>query len=176
MALTHLSLQSYNHTVMHYAADYARDKFDLNAPYQRESVWDDERRVNLIRSFMMGLPTGIITINRNPNAFDMDKAPYTIIDGKQRIEALRAFVDDKLAVPAEWFEARFLLDPAANGPILYSELSETGRRYFSNFGISTSEASVATTAEEAEIFRLINTGGVEQTEESLARAESIERG
>jgi len=175
MAITRLSLQSYNHTVMHYAADFAREKFDLESPYQRESVWGMERRVDLIRSLMMGLPTGIITINCRPDTSDVDRAPYSVIDGKQRIEAIRAFVDSEFAVPAEWFDAR-ALNQVVSGPVLFWQLSEAGRRSFNNYGISTSEASVATVQEEAEIFRLINTGGVAQTEESLGRAASVEAG
>ena len=42
-----------------------------------------------------------------------------------------------------------------------------------DFPISTIEAEVATIEEEAEIFLLINTGGVDQTDEGIANAEAV---
>ncbi len=77
--LPRLSLQSYNHTVMHYTMERDEgDIFDLETPYQRGSVWDDSRRQALIRSMLMGLPTGSVIINKR--GYHLQKA-YAVVDG-----------------------------------------------------------------------------------------------
>jgi hypothetical protein len=58
-------------------------ELDLNPPYQRDHVWGEERRRNLIRSLTMGLPIGAIFINSR----DIME-PEVVLDGKQRIETV----------------------------------------------------------------------------------------
>jgi hypothetical protein len=171
--LPRLSLQAYNHTVQHYTMERdGGDQFDLETPYQRGSVWDVERRQALVRSMLMGLPTGSVVINKR--GYHLQKA-YAVVDGKQRIETLRAWEKDEFTVPRHWFEDRFLEEPDSEEPeVAYSGLSIIGQRHWSNRPFSTLEANVKTVGEEAEIFRLINTGGVEQTEEDLANAARYE--
>lgn len=171
--LPRLSLQSYNHTVMHYTMDRDDgDIFDLETPYQRGSVWDEPRRQALIRSMLMGLPVGSVVINKRGYQF---QKMYAVVDGKQRIETLRAFENDEFAVPRHWFEDRFVEEPDSSDPdVRFSELSVIGRRHWSNRPFPTLEANVGTIGEEAEIYRLINTGGVDQTPDDLANAASYE--
>lgn len=81
-----------------------RDKLDLNPPYQRGSVWDDARRRNLMRSLLMGLPIGSVVLNRRDHApapaGSTAAAHYiAVVDGKQRIETLRAVADGLAAWP-----------------------------------------------------------------------------
>jgi len=42
-------------------ADGDETELDVNQPYQRGHVWDDNRRRLLIRSLMQGVPIGAIT-------------------------------------------------------------------------------------------------------------------
>lgn len=171
--LPRLSLQSYNHTIMHYTMDRdGGDQFDLETPYQRGSVWDEPRRQALIRSMLMGLPVGTVVINKR--GYHLQKV-YAVVDGKQRIETLRAFEKDEFAVPRHWFEDRFLEEPESDDPeVRFSELSIVGRRHWTNRPFPTLEANVKTIGEEAEIYRLINTGGVDQTPADLANAAAYE--
>lgn len=171
--LPRLSLQSYNFTVMHYTMDRdGGDQFDLETPYQRGSVWDEPRRQALIRSMLMGLPVGSVVTNKR--GYHLQKA-YAVVDGKQRIETLRAFENDEFAVPRHWFEDRFLDEPDSSDPdVRFSELSEIGRRHWQSRPLPALEANVKTVGEEAEIYRLINTGGVDQTAEDLDKAASYE--
>ena len=69
----------------------ARAELDVNAPYQRGSVWVPEQQVALIKSTLMKLPTGSILRAQRPAG--TVGAFYRIVDGKQRLEALWAFVD-----------------------------------------------------------------------------------
>ena len=116
------------------------------------------------------------------------------LQGKQRIEAMRAFTHDGFSVPGHWFPAKDLKDPSKRaGDIVYSDLVDGARRGFENHGIGTSEFQPATEAirmpdgtwthrkrsedeilvAEAEVYNLINFGGVPQTEEDFERANKV---
>ena len=177
--LDRLSLQPMNYTAAHYTLDGNRDKFNLNAPYQRGSVWSDDQRRNLIRSMFLGLPIGSVVLNDTGN---LDREDYiTVVDGKQRIETVRAFVTDRLAIPSTWIPAIHLeqsvtVDGWPVAGVLFSGLSLAYRRKFTNLSVPALVAHVDTVEQEAEVFRLINAGGVPQTAETMARAADIEAG
>lgn len=66
-----------------------QDKFVYNDPVQRNAeVWDLSKRSLLIHSIIMGIPV--------PNVFvQMVDGKYNVIDGKQRLTTIRAFVENK---------------------------------------------------------------------------------
>lgn len=174
MPLPHLSLQNLNAPADQYIA--CPDKYDLNPPYQRGSVWTPTQQINLLRSLFMGLPIGAIVVNfRGYGAEVM----YAVVDGKQRIETLRAFAADQFAIPASWFPAdaaplATTTSDHVDGPaVLFSGLAPRYQRTVENFPIATLVAHVATIAAEAELFDLINSGGTAQTPADLARARDV---
>lgn len=155
-----------------------RDAFILDPPYQRGSVWDDTRRRNLIRSMLMGLPVGSIVVNHR--GYNVGPAFMAVVDGKQRIEALRAVADGLLPIPAVWVDARFrgqtqMVD--IDGQTIEAVIVDSGTHPFmaiiEDFPLPTLRAEVKTKAEKAAIFMLVNFGGVEQTEADRARAEKV---
>jgi len=171
------------------------DDFDLDAPYQRGSVWDPERQRNLIRSLLMGVPTGSVILSVLP--IDDDRAKFVrVVDGKQRIESVRAFVDGDLEIPTDWLHPRSV-DPAHRGASArFADMSDEGRRRFLRRPFPTIEFrpdiestrqpdgrwALRTRSEdemlsaEAELFMLVNFGGVEQTAEDGDRARAIADG
>ena len=159
--LRRVSLHPVNYTAAHWRI--SREYYDFNPPYQRGSVWTLEQKQNLIRSYLMGIPTGSIITNTKKGA-----AGYsTIIDGKQRLEATLGFMDDEFAVPVEWFDEE---DYSGGGSEVYfSELSKVFQRSFSmTTPTPVLEAHCDTVEEEAEIFFLINSAGSAQEEAHLA--------
>lgn len=169
--LRKLDLQPYSRAVLHFTADWMRDRFDLNPPYQRGTVWDLSRRSNLIRSLLLGIPIGNIVLNHR--GFQSETI-FAVVDGKQRIETMRRFVDGEFTVPAHWFSEQHLESGVRTGEASFADLSVIGRRYFENLLVPAVEANVSGIGREAEIFRLINTGGVEQDAATLARAAELE--
>ena len=182
----------------------ARAELDVNAPYQRGSVWVPEQQVALIKSTLMKLPTGSILRAQRPAG--TVGAFYRIVDGKQRLEALWAFVDDEVAVPADWFDDQSI-DPAgvdADGMIRWSGLTAYGRRSFENLTISVIDADTSTETvrvapgtgtggadrsyaflqrsdeealrAEAELYLLINGAGTDQSAADLANARAFAEG
>jgi Protein of unknown function DUF262 len=175
VSLPKLQLESRYSPISEFYEPYRRDNWDLDPPYQRGSVWSDEQRRNLIKSLLMGLPTGAIIVNDRP--FDPERVELrgAVIDGTQRILALRAFTDGQLLVPAAWFPSEELLNPVpdllpSQWFVGWHDLSIVGHRRFSNIGIANLRAHVKTVEEEAEIYLLVNFGGVAQTETDRVRA------
>lgn len=147
---------------------------DLDAPYQRGSVWTDAQRADLIRSLLIGLPVGAVVISTRPAGWRHDDRhrAYRVIDGKQRIEAVTAFVAGRVAVPAWWFEA----DPALTDAetVTYPALSRARRMSILRLPLPSVEVDLVAAdrairteddllAAEAEVYRLINSAGTAHT-------------
>lgn len=156
----------------------SRLKYDLTPPYQRASVWSSRERVALMKSLFMGLPIGAVHLNFRGYAQPLI---YAVVDGKQRIEALRSFTDDGFAIPADWFELEDILGPcspievdgATVTGVKYSALSRHLQSVILDFPISAIIAKVATVEDEAALFGLINSSGAAQSPEDLARAQAV---
>lgn len=144
-------------------------ELDLDAPYQRGHVWNQQRQVNLIRSLTMGLPTAAVYLNRRDVL-----EPTVVIDGKQRITAVARWLSGDLQVPAEWFpvtsRGEQLIEPSAVGaPLLrFVDLTASGQRLWRNaahVAVYWAEFTGPDAIErEQELFGLINFGGVPQGE------------
>ncbi|MGW3196741.1 DUF262 domain-containing protein [Streptomyces sp. NPDC001118] len=162
---------------------------DLAPDYQRGDVWTEDQRVALILSWLTGTPTGVVILNdrttpewKQANGYDptdRGEPMYACIDGKQRITTTYLWYDDELAVPAGWFPAEDVtaVEDTEDGPyVRYSHLTKAARLKFANRAhLSVAMAKVATIAEEAEIYLLVNGGGTPQTETDMNNAARIAR-
>jgi hypothetical protein len=176
MALPSYQAQALNRTAMHFTMERETEAFLLDPPYQRTSVWSDEQRQNLIKRLIMGLSVGAVVTN---DRHDYTGATYAVIDGRQRIETLKAFFADGFAVPAWWFEDRCLpedLHGDTDATVTFSGLSITGRRFANNWKIAEEQHNRLTLAEEAELYLLVNFGGVPQDDADYARAAAVAEG
>lgn len=179
--LTKLNLNSFNYTVGHFLVPdeglRRNDVFDFDAPYQRGAVWTEAQRVALIKSLLMGLPIGSVVLNNR--GYSSDKL-YSVVDGKQRIQAIRAFFKSEFAVPAEWFPEEGVLEPFTDADgvekVYFNGLGKIHQHQFENSSFPALEAHVNGVAAEAEIFMLINSGGTAQTEAVLSNAAAIAKG
>lgn len=134
----------------------------LDMPYQRGEVWGTKRRRNFILSLLRGIPTPSIVVNDRLRAdfTDEGRNGYAIVDGKQRVTTILAFLDDKLSVPREWFD-----DGASREPlVVFSQLAIAVQRRFKGRPLATAETLVKTLAEEKTLFDMINYGGLAQGE------------
>lgn len=61
--------------------------------YQREYVWDEDRKVRFIESILMGLPIPFMFLYREKSTGKLE-----IVDGAQRIQALREYVSNSLTL------------------------------------------------------------------------------
>lgn len=144
-------------------------QYILDQDYQRGHVWDTQRKQNLICSITMGLPIGVLVINGrtwHDENFANTKGhiPFgkAVIDGKQRISAIRGFYSDEFSVPADWFEKNKLEHGFDRAEVYFSELSDAGKLWFGNRPVPVSVAQLENIEQERRVFELINFGGVDQ--------------
>jgi hypothetical protein len=153
----------------------------LDPPYQRGHVWTYEKRIKLIFSIIQGTVPAALIINERPREawFDAagDRLPTdVVIDGKQRITAVRMFMEGELAVPESWFPRDDVtaVQPTADGAYTrYQWLSEPARRFFARKAAPVSETHIPTIAEEAEVYLRVNGAGTPQAAEDIARATRV---
>lgn len=134
--------------LIHYVS---RSGVEDSPPYQRGLVWSQEDKDALIDSIFKRLDIGkFVFIKR---AFHVDDAHYTVLDGKQRLNAVMEFVTDRFPYQG----------------VYWSQLSRSDRRAFE--GIPVSFACINTPLshrEELELFLRLNATGRAQSPEHLA--------
>lgn len=208
MPLPELSLQTLSSPADFYLLRYEGDdgkgeKFILDAPYQRGAVWTTDQQRALIKSMLMHLPVGNVVLAQLP--YKEGRCTYRVIDGQQRIRALRAFVAGEFHIPADWLPDRSLDGPPrALTNVRWEDLSKVGQRKLENAQLPafifdsqarwvydpTHPKAVARKndwyterrtedemlAAEAELFGLLNGGGTAQTPETMAHAAELAKG
>jgi len=165
MALTDFRASASARGLDFFVMESQREFLDLNPPYQRGVVWGETRKRNLIRSLLQGVPIAAVVLNdRMAGWKDFFKnhcgesAPvYAVVDGKQRITAMRDFVDGKFAVPGEWFDVDA-------DEVRFPDLELSAQRHFRHRPVAVCEAKLPDLASEELMFDLINFGGVPQGE------------
>lgn len=102
--------------------------YDLCAPYQRDECWSVSAQKNLIQSIIRGIPIGAIHLVRK-----QEKKPYfNVLDAKQRLAAIKHFVENKFSIEykdQEYYfrdlvtlpENKWLLDRFQNSTIVIVE-------------------------------------------------------
>ena len=132
----------------------------LDPPYQRGDVWGTKRRVNLIRSVLLGVPIPSMIINDRLGAGWDGDWRIAVIDGKQRITTLLMFLHGELPVPGEWFGSKSKI-------VTFNDITEVQRRIVKNQPLPFSEGRLATLEDEKEVFDLVNFGGLTQGESDV---------
>lgn len=134
------------------------DELCLDPPYQRGDVWGMKRRVNLIRSLIIGVPIPSIVVN-DRFAAKWNKANWknAVIDGKQRCTTILMFFDNQFTIPGEWFGKEWT-------NLYFENFNPVERRVFKNKSIGMCVCTLPNLKKEQEVFELINFGGVPQGE------------
>jgi hypothetical protein len=126
-----------------------KEKIDLAPRYQRRYRWDAKRQSKLIESFLMNVPIPPIFLNEDRYG------TYAVIDGKQRLFAIREFIRGRLKLRGlEVFEE-------VNGKTIDSmpsrlrDILETRATIRAIIILPQSQPAV-----KFEVFKRLNTGGV----------------
>jgi hypothetical protein len=137
------------------------DWMELRPFYQRRARWDIVRQSRLIESFIMNIPVPPLFV------YESDLAKYEVMDGQQRIAAIRDFYNNKLTLQGldQW--------PELNGRI-YDKLPTEIRKGIDRRSISyivLLKESAVTTEEEAllrqQVFERLNTGGIKLSHQEI---------
>lgn len=137
---------------------------DLRPFYQRRPRWSAEKQSLLIESFIMNIPVPPVFL------YEREYNSYEVMDGQQRISALRAFYDGdfELVGLQRW--------PEINGRT-YQALPDKiraglDRRSITSISLlkeSTSDEDEASSLRET-VFERLNTGGVQLTRQEIRNA------
>ncbi|MFY9644654.1 MAG: DUF262 domain-containing protein [Terriglobales bacterium] len=129
--------------------------------YQRRPRWGRERQSRLIESFIMNVPVPPLFV------YESDLAKYEVMDGQQRITAIREFYTNLFDLEGlrQW--------PELNGR-KYATLPSEIRKGLDRRSISyivLLKESASTTEEEAllrqQVFERLNTSGVELSHQEI---------
>lgn len=77
------------------------DKYNFDPPYQRKSVWSDEKQSYFIDSILRNFPIPPIFLHRKIDA-DTGRTTFDVIDGKQRLTAIARFISNDIPAANEY--------------------------------------------------------------------------
>lgn len=79
-------------------------RLTLSPYFQRNLVWREAHKRDFIDTIMKGYPFPQIFLTRGPIDLDTMEASQAVVDGQQRLNAIRDFVDGKLDVDGKLFK------------------------------------------------------------------------
>ena len=140
------------------------NEIDLAPDFQRAAtVWDKTKKSRLIESILLGLPLPSFYFSE-----DAETGKLQIIDGLQRISALKDFILEK-ENPLRLENLQFL--EAAYKGKSYNELGQNDKRRINKLKITTNTLRKATPVKvKYVIFQRVNTGGVPLTAQEMRNA------
>jgi len=180
-SLRNIPMNATNRTVVDLAHGVQRGDITLDAPYQRGHIWTVDQRIALIRSWLQGIPVAAAILNnRMGRGWPVAGPAYAVVDGKQRITTAIMWLDDEFAVPASWFDPRWVdttVDTDDGPYVHHSNLSVVGQRMFATRAmLPCAEAQVSSVAAEAEVYLLVNGEGTPQTDADMVNARRVAEG
>lgn len=137
---------------------------DLRPFYQRRPRWDPVRQSRLIESFLINLPVPPVFL------YERDYNSYEVMDGQQRITAIKDFYDGKLALTGLQYW------PELDGRY-YHNLPKTVKAGIDRRSISSIVMLKESAPEDEEalllreiVFERLNTGGVALERQEIRNA------
>jgi hypothetical protein len=79
---------------------------DLDPDFQRGHVWSKEQQIRYIEFFLKGGRTARVIYLNDPNWVSKEPTAtghFVLVDGKQRLQAWRCFLDNKIAVFGSYY-------------------------------------------------------------------------
>ena len=148
-------------TIAWYWDLHQRDRLDLDPPYQRRSVWNQNYKDYFIDTILLGYPAPAIFLYEEiePNGLTM----YHVVDGKQRLTTLFEFVEDRFPV-SEKAQAVELRES------YFSTLDDEVKRSFWGYQFSVEYVSTTDQAMINNIFDRINRNTVKLSPQELRHA------
>lgn len=124
---------------------------DMNPEYQRGYVWSQEDKENLIDSIFNHRDIGKFVFVRLP--FKENSPTYEVLDGKQRINAIKEFYEDRLLYKG----------------LKYSEMNVRDRYFFQNYSVNIAEVQDCSLNQKLKIFYHLNVSGKIMDKEHLEK-------
>lgn len=168
---THLKIDNSVKSIAHtFLNERYASRIDFAPYFQRKYVWDSEKASYFIESILLGTEIPPIVL------FD-DGTKNEVIDGRQRYETIKRFLENKFSL-----DAKGLKSLTGFIDLHYSELPETIKSEFKNTKIRILQFSIVNepslTAEQEdkvkkEIFKRYNSGIIALKQQEIDRAAYI---
>lgn len=81
------------------------EQLDLDPSYQRRSVWSPKEQRFFLDTIFRGYPSPAIFLHKRVDPVS-GKQVYEVVDGKQRLETIIRFVNNKIAIEKDFGDAR----------------------------------------------------------------------
>lgn len=104
---------STNMSVATFYENHKMNKYNYKPSYQREYIWNDEKKSFLIDSILKNFPIPPIFLRQKIDE-DSGVTSYDVIDGKQRLLTIAGFIEGKVRIPFD-FGADDMGDQFVNG-------------------------------------------------------------
>ena len=138
--------------------------YNLNPDYQRNKVWDSQRKSRLIESLIMNIPIPPIFL------YEISPSKYEVMDGLQRISTIIDFLNNqfKLKGLEVWQE----LNGCSYEELIPEVRDAIGSRYLSGSVILSDSKNTKEKQDELKrlIFERLNTGGITLTKQEIRNA------
>ena len=111
-----------------------RHRINLDPPYQRLSVWDDEKKARFIDSIINEMDTPKIYFHDVRGRSNADEPFRSVIDGKATLLALFEFIENRLRLPGDF--KYFDNESYSAGGLTYDQLLDRHpllRDHFENY-------------------------------------------
>lgn len=135
----------------------SRKLLDLNPPYQRHSVWTLKERRYFLDTIFNGYPCPPLFLYKSLS--DNGVSTYHVVDGKQRLETIIAFADNKISLSED-------MDNTEYAGKKWKGLSVEQRKKFWNYQLAVEMLDTVNSATVKEIFDRYN-----RTSKNLERQE-----
>ena len=86
-----------------------KGQLDLDPPYQRRSVWTPKDKRFFIDTILNNYPAPPIFLHKTLD--DNGRATYHVVDGKQRLNTIIDFANNKIRIPDDFADKSFDLPP-----------------------------------------------------------------
>lgn len=124
-----------------------RGRLDLSPPYQRRSVWSPKERKYFLDTVFHGYPCPPLFLYKSIS--DNGVTTFHVVDGKQRLETIINFANNKLSIPADFH------DQTLAGK-KFKQLDVEQKKIFWNYQFAVELLDVVDSATVKEIFGRYN--------------------
>jgi hypothetical protein len=124
-----------------------RQRLDLSPPYQRRSVWSPKERKFFLDTVFHGYPCPPLFLYKSIS--DKGVTTFHVVDGKQRLETIISFANNKISIPPDF-------DIASLAGKKFRQLDVEQKKIFWNYQFAVELLDVVEPATVKEIFGRYN--------------------
>lgn len=136
--------------------DKKEHNIDLDPDFQRAHVWTTDKQIKYVEFILRGGQSSRIIYFNCPGWMVDFRGPMVLVDGKQRLEAVRAFLRNEIPAFGSYIEE---WDPRL--------LRKTQSSFMFNVN------NLATRAEVLQWYLDLNSGGVVHTQEEIEKVQAL---